>query len=360
MSNLDPWQAGAVIKVVGVGGGGNNAVNRMISEGIDGVEFIAVNTDVQVLTLSNAEKKVQIGARTTGGLGAGSFPEIGKKSAEESKDELKKIIEGADLLFITAGMGGGTGTGASPIIASLAKELGILTVAVVTKPFGFEGRHRMKVAESGIEELAQYVDTIITISNDKLLDVVTEKTPINQAFKLVDDILSSAVKSISDIITQPGLINVDFADVSTILRGAGRAWLGVGWSQGESKDRTKEAVNQALSSPLLEFSIEGATRILVNITGGNDLTLDEVHEAMSLIEQSATEDSNRIFGTTIDESMDKSIKISVIAAGFTEKRKSKEDRGLSRKKRKFPGLEEIDTGDIEIPAYLRKRSKKNN
>ena len=190
--------------------------------------------------------------------------------------------------------------------------------------------------------------------------MVTEKTPINQAFKLVDDILSSAVKSISDIITQPGLINVDFADVSTILRGAGKAWLGVGWSQGESKDRAKEAVNQALSSPLLEFSIEGATRILVNITGGNDLTLDEVHEAMNLIEQSATEDSNRIFGTTIDESMDKSIKISVIAAGFTEKRKSKEDRGLSRKKRKFPNLDEIDTGDIEIPAYLRKRSKKNN
>ncbi len=359
MSNLDPWQARMpVIKVMGVGGGGNNAVNRMISEGIEGVEFIAVNTDVQVLALSKAEQKVGIGGRTTGGLGAGSFPEIGKKSAEESKDELKRVIEGADLLFITAGMGGGTGTGASPVIASLAKELGILTVAVVTKPFGFEGRHRMKIAEAGIEELSQYVDTIITISNDKLLDIVTEKTPINQAFKLVDDILSSAVKSISDIITQPGLINVDFADVSTILRGAGKAWLGVGWAQGESKDRAKDAVNQALSSPLLEFSIEGATRILVNITGGNDLTLDEVNEAMEMIRKYSTDDSNRIFGATIDESKEKQIQISVVAAGFTEKKKNETTAGAFHKRKKLPNLEDIDTGDIEIPAYLRKRKKR--
>ena len=353
---LDPWEhAQAVIKVIGVGGGGGNAVNRMIEEGVQGVEFIAVNTDVQVLALSNAEKKVQIGARTTGGLGAGSFPEIGKKSAEESKDELRKIIEGADLLFITAGMGGGTGTGASPVIASIAKELGILTVAVVTKPFGFEGRHRMKVAEEGIKELTPNVDTIITISNDKLLSLVSKKTPLNEAFKIADNVLLLAVKSISDLITTPGIVNVDFADVKTVLENAGNAWLGLGVGRGEN--RAKEAAERALSSPLLEFSVEGAMKILLNVTGSNNLTLYEINEAAEVIKSATNDETNVIFGAVIDDSLDDEIRISVIAAGF-EKKIKREQSGKQFRGKKLPRPEEIDTGDIEIPAILRKKSKK--
>jgi cell division protein FtsZ len=351
---LDPWKSSqAVIRVVGVGGGGSNAVNRMIEEGVQGVEFIAVNTDVQVLALSRAEKKVQIGARTTGGLGAGSYPEIGKKSAEESKDELRKVIEGTDLLFITAGMGGGTGTGASPIIASIAKELGILTVAVVTKPFGFEGRHRMKVAEEGIKDLSPNVDTLITISNDKLLTLVNKKTPLNDAFKLADNVLLFAVKSISDLITVPGVINVDFADVRATLKDAGTAWLGLGVGHGEN--RAMEAAKKALSSPLLEFSVDGATRLLLNVTGGNSLTLYEINEAVNFIKESASEDSNTIFGTAIDESLEDEIRISVIAAGFDRKEIS--NPSLKLKHKKLPKLEEIDTGNVEIPAFLRRKNK---
>ncbi len=351
---LDPWKSSqAVIRVVGVGGGGSNAVNRMIEEGVQGVEFIAINTDVQVLALSKAEKKVQIGARTTGGLGAGSYPEIGKKSAEESKDELRKVIEGADLLFITAGMGGGTGTGASPIIASIAKELGILTVAVVTKPFGFEGKHRMKVAEDGTKELSPNVDTIITISNDRLLTLVNKKTPLNEAFKLADNVLLFAVKSISDLITVPGVINVDFADVRATLKDAGTAWLGLGIGHGEN--RAMEAAKKALSSPLLEFSVDGATRLLLNVTGGNGLTLYEINESVNFIKESASEESNTIFGTAIDESLDDEIRISVIAAGFDKKEIS--NSHLKIKHKKLPQLEDIDSGDIEIPAFLRRKNK---
>ncbi len=351
---LDPWKSSqAVIRVVGVGGGGSNAVNRMIEEGVQGVEFIAINTDVQVLALSKAEKKVQIGARTTGGLGAGSYPEIGKKSAEESKDELRKVIEGADLLFITAGMGGGTGTGASPIIASIAKELGILTVAVVTKPFGFEGKHRMKVAEDGTKELSPNVDTIITISNDRLLTLVNKKTPLNEAFKLADNVLFFAVKSISDLITVPGVINVDFADVRATLKDAGTAWLGLGIGHGEN--RAMEAAKKALSSPLLEFSVDGATRLLLNVTGGNGLTLYEINESVNFIKESASEESNTIFGTAIDESLDDEIRISVIAAGFDKKEIS--NSHLKIKHKKLPQLEDIDSGDIEIPAFLRRKNK---
>jgi len=349
---LDPWvSAQAKIRVIGIGGGGSNAINRMMDEGINGVEFIAINTDVQVLALNKAKKKVQIGARTTGGLGAGSYPEIGKASAEESKEDLKKIMEGADLVFLTAGMGGGTGTGATPIISSLAKDMNILTVAVVTKPFKFEGRKRMEVAEEGIKEITPEVDTVITISNDKLLKIVDKKTTINDAFKLADNVLYHAVRSISDLITMPGLVNVDFADVKATLKDAGTAWLGMGSGHGEN--RATEASKAAIKSPLLEFSLNGANRILYNITGGKDLTLFEVDEATKVITESASPDANIIFGTAIDESLDDEIHISVIAAGFEKVAKM-------RKKTKVLNIdtEGIDLGNFETPAFIRRKKNK--
>ncbi|MFU2158529.1 MAG: cell division protein FtsZ [Caldisericum sp.] len=350
MFDMDPWKAAqARIKVLGVGGGGGNAINRMIDEGIEGVEFIAVNTDVQVLSLNKAEKKVQIGPRTTGGLGAGSFPEVGRKSAEESKDELRKVIEGADLVFITAGMGGGTGTGASPVIASIAKELGILTVAVVTRPFTFEGRQRIQQAEDGIKALLQYVDTLIIISNDKLLKIIDKKTPINEAFRIADNVLFYAVKGISEIITKPGLINVDFADVRTTLTGAGNAWFGIGSGRGEN--RAVDAAKQAISSPLLEYSITGATRVLLNITGGKNLTLYEVNEASTFVRDTVGENANLIFGTVLQEDLEDEVRVSLIAAGFD---KISEERP-KEKVVKFD--EHFDTGDFEIPAFLRKRKQ---
>ncbi|MGC8690318.1 MAG: cell division protein FtsZ [Caldisericum sp.] len=350
MFDMDPWKAAqARIKVLGVGGGGGNAINRMIDEGIEGVEFIAVNTDVQVLSLNKAEKKVQIGPRTTGGLGAGSFPEVGRKSAEESKDELRKVIEGADLVFITAGMGGGTGTGASPVIASIAKELGILTVAVVTRPFTFEGRQRIQQAEDGIKALLQYVDTLIIISNDKLLKIIDKKTPINEAFRIADNVLFYAVKGISEIITKPGLINVDFADVRTTLTGAGNAWFGIGSGRGEN--RAVDAAKQAISSPLLEYSITGATRVLLNITGGKNLTLYEVNEASTFVRDTVGENANLIFGTVLQEDLEDEVRVSLIAAGFD---KISEER-TKEKVVKFD--EHFDTGDFEIPAFLRKRKQ---
>lgn len=350
MFDMDPWKAAqARIKVLGVGGGGGNAINRMIDEGIDGVEFIAVNTDVQVLSLNKAEKKVQIGPRTTGGLGAGSYPEIGRKSAEESKDELRKVIEGADLVFITAGMGGGTGTGASPIIASIAKELGILTVAVVTRPFTFEGRQRLQQAEEGIKALLQFVDTLIIISNDKLLKIIDKKTPINEAFRIADNVLFYAVKGISEIITKPGLINVDFADVRTTLTGAGNAWFGIGSGRGEN--RAVDAAKQAISSPLLEYSITGATRVLLNITGGKNLTLYEVNEASTFVRETVGDSANLIFGTVLQEDLEDEVRVSLIAAGFDKVHEEKP-------KEKIVKLDEnFDTGDFEIPAFLRKRKQ---
>jgi len=349
MFDMDPWKAAqARIKVLGVGGGGGNAINRMIDEGIDGVEFIAVNTDVQVLSLNKAEKKVQIGPRTTGGLGAGSYPEVGRKSAEESKDELRKVIEGADLVFITAGMGGGTGTGASPVIASIAKELGILTVAVVTRPFTFEGRQRMQQAEEGIKALLQFVDTLIIISNDKLLKIIDKKTPINEAFRIADNVLFYAVKGISEIITKPGLINVDFADVRTTLTGAGNAWFGIGAGRGEN--RAVDAAKQAISSPLLEYSITGATRVLLNITGGN-LTLYEVNEASTFVRETVGDNANLIFGTVLQEDLEDEVRVSLIAAGFDKVQEEKPREKVVKFEENF------DTGDFEIPAFLRKRKQ---
>ena len=305
----------AKIKVVGVGGGGGNAVNRMIQAGIGGVEFIVANTDLQAMRNSLAPTKIQIGGKLTKGLGAGANPEIGKQAALEDTDRLIETLSGADMIFITTGMGGGTGTGAAPIIASLAAELGALTVAVVTKPFTFEGKRRRIQAEQGIRSLRDSVDTLITIPNERLLNFVERATSLSDAFRIADDILRQAVQGISDLITVPGEINLDFADVKTIMHGMGMALMGTGVSSGEH--RAVEAAQRAISSPLLEeASIDGAKGVLINITGGNDMTLFEVHEAASVIQEAADEEANIIFGTVIDPMLQDQIKVTVIATGF--------------------------------------------
>ncbi len=302
------------IKVIGVGGGGNNAVNRMVNAGIKSAEFVAVNTDKQALLMSKAQHRIQIGEKLTRGLGAGADPEIGYKAAEESKEVLADMLKDTDLVFITAGMGGGTGTGAAPVIASLAKEMGILTIAVVTKPFGFEGIKRMENAEKGIKALKENVDTLVVIPNDKLLRVVPKGTFLD-AFRTADEVLRQGIQGISDLIVIPSMINLDFADVKTIMKGKGLAHMGIGRCQGEN--RTIEAVRQAVSSPLLETTIEGATGIILNIKGGLDLTLQEVEEACSLVKDVVDPSCNIIFGTGIDETMQEEVEITVIATGFS-------------------------------------------
>lgn len=347
----------ASIKVIGVGGGGNNAVNRMINSGLKGVEFIAINTDKQALHMSQAQMKVQIGEKLTKGLGAGANPEVGQKAAEESKDKLSEVIKGADMVFITAGMGGGTGTGAAPIVAEVAKEMGILTVGVVTKPFTFEGRKRMLHAEKGIEELRSKVDTLVTIPNERLLQVVEKKSSIIEAFKIADDVLKQGVQGISDLITVPGLVNLDFADVKTIMVNTGLAHMGVGRGSGEN--RATEAAKQAIHSPLLETSINGATGVLLNITGGPNLGLYEVNEAAELVSQSADPDANIIFGAVIDEKMQDEIRITVIATGF-DKASTEENiakPGVQKSENKTDGLGKIDEGMLEIPAFLRRNKR---
>jgi cell division protein FtsZ len=312
---LEEQQLPANIKVIGVGGGGGNAVNRMIQSGIKGVEFLVANTDVQAMRASLAPVKLQIGGKLTKGLGAGANPEIGKDAALEDTDRILEALSGADMIFITTGMGGGTGTGAAPIIASLAAELGALTVAVVTKPFGFEGKRRRVQAEQGIRALRDTVDTLITIPNERLLGFVERGTSLSEAFKIADDILRQAVQGISDLITVPGEINLDFADVKTIMHGMGMALMGTGVSSGEH--RAVEAAQRAISSPLLEeASIEGARGVLINVTGGPDMTLFEVHEAASIIQEAADEEANIIFGTVIDPKMKDELKVTVIATGF--------------------------------------------
>jgi cell division protein FtsZ len=312
---LQEEQLSARIKVIGIGGGGGNAVNRMIQSGIKGVEFLVANTDAQAMRTSLAPVKIQIGAKLTKGLGAGANPEIGKQAALEDTDRVLEALSGADMIFITTGMGGGTGTGAAPIIASLAAELGSLTVAVVTKPFGFEGKRRRVQAEQGIRALRDTVDTLITIPNERLLNFVERGTSLGEAFKIADDILRQAVQGISDLITVPGEINLDFADVKTIMHGMGMALMGTGVSSGEH--RAVEAAQRAISSPLLEeASIEGAKGVLINVTGGSDMTLFEVHEAASIIQEAADEEANIIFGTVIDPSMKDEVKVTVIATGF--------------------------------------------
>lgn len=356
----------AKIRVIGVGGAGCNVINTMIDSGqISGVEFIAVNTDAQALSVSKAMVKIPIGQDLTHGLGAGSNPDVGRKAAEESLDILRGNLEESDMVFITAGMGGGTGTGAAPIIASLAKELGALTVGVVTKPFHFEGAQRMSNADRGIIELKSEVDALITIPNQKLLDIADEKMSILEAFKVSDSILNQGVQGISDLIVMPGLINVDFADVKTIMKDAGSALMGIGIGTGE--DRAKQAAHSAVSSPLLDVSIDGATGILFNVIGGHDLTMREVDEAARIIGQSASPDANIIFGTTIDERMEDQIRITVIATGFDEANKT--PYGIPREQRASFSIEQKEqkpevkpepkdqepTNDskYDIPAFLR-------
>lgn len=312
----------ATIKVIGVGGGGNNAVNRMIEHGVEGVEFIAVNTDAQALNLSKAEVKLQIGGKLTRGLGAGANPEVGKKAAEESKEQLEEALEGADMIFVTAGMGGGTGTGAAPVIAQISKDLGALTVGVVTRPFSFEGRRRQTQAAGGIEELKGSVDTLIVIPNDRLLEIVDKNTPMLEAFREADNVLRQGVQGISDLIAKPGLINVDFADVKTIMFDKGSALMGIGVATGEN--RATEAAKKAISSPLLETSIDGAHGILMNITGGTNLSLYEVQEAADLVTSAADNEVNVIFGSVINEGLKDEIIVTVIATGFDETAQAKE------------------------------------
>lgn len=316
MENQDMQAGSATIKVVGVGGGGGNVINRMIEAGLRGVEFVTVNTDKQALELSKANKRIQIGEKLTRGLGAGANPEIGKCSAEESKAEIAEALKGADMVFVTAGMGGGTGTGAAPIVAETSREMGILTVAVVTKPFPFEGKRRTTQAEAGIEELRQCVDTLIVIPNEKLLQVVEKQTSIMDAFKMSDDVLRQSVQGVSDLITIPGLVNLDFADVKTIMLDAGIAHTGIGRASGEH--RSQEAARQAIHSPLLETSIDGAGGVLINVTGGRDLGLLEINEAAELVQKSVDPDANIIFGAVIDENLHDEIVITVIATGFNK------------------------------------------
>ena len=311
---------GAVIKVIGVGGAGNNAVNRMIAEGVQGVEFIVANTDTQALANSKAETKIQLGPKLTKGLGAGSLPDIGLKAAEESEERIREALSGADLIFVTAGMGGGTGTGAAPIVARIAKDLGALTVGVVTRPFSFEGPKRGRYAAEGVAQMKANVDTLVTISNNRLLEIVDKKTPMLEAFREADNVLRQGVQGISDLIIAPGYVNLDFADVKTVMKDQGSALMGIGVASGEN--RTAEATKKAISSPLLEVSIDGAEQILLNITGGSDLTLFEAQDASDIVAAAATNDVNIIFGTSINENLGDEVIVTVIATGIDEDHKS--------------------------------------
>jgi cell division protein FtsZ len=345
----------AQIKVIGIGGGGNNAVNRMIQQELKGVEFVAINTDKQALYLSQANQKIQIGEKLTKGLGAGADPEIGQKAAEESREEIAQVLKGSDMVFITAGMGGGTGTGAAPIVAEIAKDMGILTVGVVTKPFLFEGRRRAANAEAGIKLLKDKVDTLITIPNDRLLQVVEKRTSMLEAFMIADDVLRQGVQGISDLIAVPGLVNLDFADVRTIMKEQGLAHMGIG--RGSGDNRAVEAAKQAIQSPLLETSIDGARGVLLNITGGANLGLFEVNEAAELIAEATDPDANIIFGAVIDEALEDEIRIIVIATGF-EAKKEREERTQLQKGRESIKSRMPDTGDssddLDIPTFLRR------
>ncbi|KRM12556.1 cell division protein FtsZ [Paucilactobacillus suebicus] len=310
---------GAKIKVIGVGGGGSNAVNRMISEDVNGVEFIVANTDVQALDASSAETKIQLGPKLTKGLGAGSNPEIGEKAAEESEEQIAQSLEGADMVFVTAGMGGGTGNGAAPIVAKIAKDQGALTVGVVTRPFSFEGPKRGRYAAEGVAKMKDAVDTLIVIANNRLLEMVDKKTPMMEAFKEADNVLRQGVQGISDLITSPGYVNLDFADVKTVMSNQGSALMGIGSANGEN--RTADATKQAISSPLLEVSIDGADNVLLNITGGPDLSLFEAQDASDIVTQAATTDVNIIFGTSIDENLGDEVRVTVIATGIDHDKK---------------------------------------
>lgn len=362
------------IKVIGCGGGGSNAVNRMIVEGLKNVEFIAINTDKQALMLSNANQKIQIGEKLTKGLGAGANPEIGKKAAEESREEITATIKGANMVFITAGMGGGTGTGAAPIVAEIAKSMDILTVGVVTKPFPFEGKRRMRHAEMGIAALKEKVDTLVIIPNERLLSMADKKTTLLDSFKLADDVLRQGVQAISDLITITGVINADFADIKAVMLDKGLAHMGVGFGKGDN--RTQDAVKQAISSPLLETSIDGATDVIINFTGGADLGALEVYDAADVVREAVDPDANIIVGAVIDETLSEEIRITVIATGFESENNKIDLRGAEEIKK--PQVQEIvrqeaattveekkpevnsgygDSDDLDIPVFLRRQKK---
>lgn len=370
----------AQIKVIGVGGGGGNALNRMVKANVRGIEFIAVNTDAQALYHSEAQTKINIGKATTKGLGAGSSPDVGKQAAEESSTEIQSHIEGADMVFITAGMGGGTGTGAAPVIAEIAKSMGILTVAVVTKPFSFEGFKRKTQAEEGLEQLKNKVDTMIVIPNDKILSIIDRKTPLTDAFTVVDDVLRQGVQGIADLITIHGMINVDFADVKTVMQNAGSALMGIGYGSGEN--RAMEAAKAAIESPLLEMSINGAKGILLNITGGNDLSMFEVDEAARIVTEAADPEANVIFGTVVNDNYTGEVKVTVIATGFEQGHKgsvmqtARMHQGMggtlniSRPAVNTPAPSSVSApqtttsaapkmpeSELDIPAFIRKKMK---
>ncbi|MDQ1003813.1 cell division protein FtsZ [Neobacillus niacini] len=372
-TNLDSL---ATIKVIGVGGGGNNAVNRMIEHGVQGVEFIAVNTDAQALNLSKAEVKMQIGSKLTRGLGAGANPEVGKKAAEESKEQLEDALRGADMVFVTAGMGGGTGTGAAPVIAQIARDLGALTVGVVTRPFTFEGKKRSNQAAGGIGAMKEAVDTLIVIPNDRLLEIVDKSTPMLEAFREADNVLRQGVQGISDLIAVPGLINLDFADVKTIMSNKGSALMGIGMATGEN--RATEAAKKAISSPLLETSIDGAQGVLMNITGGSNLSLYEVQEAADIVATASDQEVNMIFGSVINENHKDEIIVTVIATGFNEeviqpkatrptfgqakpqlsavKREQKREEAPQETIRSNNNAPQEET--LDIPTFLRNRNRR--
>ena len=367
-SNLTMMDGTATIKVIGVGGAGNNAVNRMLDQGIKSVDFIAVNTDRQALQKSKASTKIQIGEKITRGIGAGANPDVGAQSAEESKTELSEVLRGADMVFVTCGMGGGTGTGAAPIVAGLAKEMGILTIGVVTKPFTFEGKKRLAQAERGIENLKAKVDTLIVIPNDKLLQIIDRKTSMAEAFLMADDVLRQGVQGISDLITVTGTVNLDFADVKTIMLNTGMAHMGTGRASGENK--AEDAAKEAIQSPLLETSIEGARGVIINITGGEDLGLQEVNTAAELIQRSVDPEANIIFGTVIDPNMNDEIKITVIATGFDQPDETKSplldslsssaSKPWEKKVSSIPSSQDLSSSqnDLDIPSFLRKNKNK--
>jgi cell division protein FtsZ len=347
----------AVIKVCGVGGGGTNAVTRMVEAGVSGVEFIAVNTDAQALLMSESDVKIQIGSKGTRGLGAGANPEVGIAAATESRDELKEALKGADMVFVTAGEGGGTGTGGAPIVAELSKEVQALTVGVVTRPFTFEGRKRAQQAEQGISTLSEQVDTLIVIENDRLLQVVEKRTSIIEAFRMADDVLRQGVQGITDLITVPGLVNLDFADVRTIMSDAGSALMGIGVASGEN--RAAEAARAAVSSPLLEATIEGATGVLLNVTGGGDLGLFEVNEAAEVVTSAADQNANVIFGAVIDEAKGDEVTVTVIATGFGDRKRRRRrdvpalitEEPTRREREREPSFD--TPADLDVPSFLR-------
>ncbi len=351
---MKPSENFARIRVVGVGGGGSNAVNRMIEAGIAGVDFIAVNTDAQALMLSNAPVRVRIGDKLTRGLGVGGNPELGRKAAEESMEDLYRVLEGSDMVFITAGMGGGTGTGASPVVARIAREIHALTIGIVTRPFFFEGKKRAELAEAGIEALKEQVDTLIVIPNDRLLELVERRVSLQDAFRLADDVLRQGIQAISEVITVPGLINLDFNDVRAVMSEGGAALMAVG--EGSGEDRAAQAAQQAISNRLLDITIDGAQRILFNITGGPDLSLHEVYEAATVIRETAHPDVDLRFGAVIDEEMRDRVRITLIATGFEGAPRPARVAIPPAREAKEPPLPVFDRDDLEIPAFLRRRS----